>query len=89
MMHSEEADQVMVEEVIDTGKVFKISDKFTTEQMTVILTLIGVIRLVAKNKPFVSHMLKSLLFREDYFAKKGTSMLQRQSDFVKQSGIEI
>lgn len=57
--------------------------------MTVILTLIGVIRLVAKNKHFASHMLKSLLYREDYFTKKGISMLQRQSDFVKAAGIEV
>jgi len=57
--------------------------------MTVILTLIGVIRLVAKNKHFVSHMLKSLLYREDFFAKKGISMLVRQSDFVKANSIDM
>jgi hypothetical protein len=57
--------------------------------MTVILTLIGVIRLVAKNKHFVSHMLKSLLYREDFYAKKGMSMLQRQSDFIKANSIDV
>ena len=71
------------------------SDKFSKESMTIILTLIGVIRLVAREdrdkqlSKFQSHMLKSLLFREDYFAKKGVSMLQKQSDYLKSNNIEL
>jgi hypothetical protein len=76
------------EVMIDTSST-KVPTKYSSESMTIILTLIGVIRLVAKNKNFVSHMLKSLLFREDYFTKKGTSMLQKQSDFLKSSNQEI
>lgn len=72
MTESNEVEINTTERVLSTPK-----EKYTSEQMTVILTLIGVIRLVAKNKHFVSHMLKSLLYREDYFAKKGMSMLQR------------
>ena len=96
-------DQVMqeVNEVqINTEKLQNILDgnsfeKYSKESMTVILTLIGVIRLVAKEdrdkhiSKFQSHMLKCLLFREDYFAKKGVSMLQKQTDFMKQSNDEI
>ena len=87
-------DQVMTEanevEIITTERIQPVPKaKFSSEQMTVILTVIGVIRLVAKNKHFVSHMLKSLIYREDYFAKKGMSVLQRQADFMKAASIEM
>jgi hypothetical protein len=65
-------DEVMSEDFISTEKPVVC---FSKESMTLILTMVGMIRLVAKNKHFVSHMLKSLLFREDYFTRKGTSML--------------
>ncbi len=79
-----ESNEVMIE----TSST-KVLTKYSSESMTIILTFIGVIRLVAKNKNFVAHMLKSLLFREDYFTKKGTSMLQKQSNFLKLSNQEI
>lgn len=84
-------EQILINTDRVQASISKASDdsKYSREQMTVILTLIGVIRLVSKNKHFVSHILKSLLFREDYFFKKGTSMLQRQSDYIKASNIEV
>ena len=50
------------------------------------LLIIGTIRVIASmNKKFVAHVLKSLLYREDYFTNKGVSMISAQADIQKAS----
>lgn len=78
--------EVSDEIIIQTEKVQQSAtelDEYSSESMTLILTLVGIVRLVSKDKHFVSHMLKSLLFREDYFIKKGTAVLSVQAEFTK------
>ena len=53
------------------------------------LLLIGATRLIAgddaKNKTFVVHLLKGMLFKDDYFKKKGSTVIKKQSDITEES----
>ena len=57
------------------------------------LLLIGATRLIAandsKNKTFVVHLLKGMLFKDDYFKKKGSTVIKKQSDLVQESEKEM
>ena len=55
--------------------------------------MIGSIRLIsqedAKSKSFVIHLLKAMLFKDDYFKKKGQTMLKKQADMQSLSKEEL
>ena len=57
------------------------------------LLLIGATRLIAgddaKNKTFVVHLLKGMLFKDDYFKKKGSTVIKKQSDITEESKQEM
>ena len=52
------------------------------------LLLIGAIRLIAaddqrNNKTFIVHLLKGMLFKDDYFKRKGSTMMKKQTDLLE------
>ena len=58
------------------------------------LLLIGAVRLIVtqedtRNKTFVIHLLKGMLFKDDYFKKKGQTVLKKQADLQNQSESEM
>ena len=74
-------------------KLKETQSKKRSDSIKLQLLLIGATRLIAsedsKNKTFVVHLLKGMLFKDDYFKKKGSTILKKQADLEQESEKEM
>lgn len=71
---------------IDTSSVVQEKPSTTKSSEIVAMVLMGTIRILSSlNKKFVVHLLKSLIYREEYFEKRGSSMLKIHQQLLKKA----